>query len=67
MGGRMKQLIASLVIVLAAGFFWKCPFKYKNSDETGYYILNCVFYPKYKDRKDCDNHARQQKCKKWKH
>ena len=63
----MKKITIFILLLFGLIGFWKCPFKYKNSNEIGYYVLNCAFYPDRADKKECIKYAKQQKCKPYKY
>lgn len=70
------KLLQVLVLVLMVGLvsFWKCPINYWGipedaplEEEQGYFILNCTFYPEYKDRMECNDLAKYLSCSPYRH
>jgi len=68
----MKQFILS--IMLGMPLYWKCPMDVDLLREIDYmdaqvehFILDCSFYPKYSERKQCVELAKILGCKPWKH
>ena len=63
-----------LIALLGMPLYWKCPMDTDCMKEVDYmdaqikhFILDCSFYPMYKDRRECVELAKIMKCKPWKH